>query len=361
MSDAATSAAPGDVPRLTSVGPELLEHHGHRGEPVVLTAMFDDTPLRALDTWERFRRELGGLRLSFRPEYGRLLLDQLSHGPIPSDSPHAVTATIEEYYAQVERDPTTPMMCVEEATPPALAERFAPPAVCAADEDRKTTVFVGNRGNRAPIHFDGDCRHVLLYQVFGRKRVFMFPPEAGPRLRSIANFSTLLVDRLPDDERRAVVGQLGGWECEIGPGEAVFMPALVWHGVQYLDDGMGVNHRFGRHHRHRFVSDHLHLDHRVQRFAARSLDPRALDGEERGRWRRVVEAWATPSPTAWQKYLELVGLLDEILGPTDDPPALDDALFAPIPDAAREALLRLHLFKERLYLHRSPMDASIWS
>ena len=43
----------------------------------------------------------------------------------------------------------------------------------------KRNVFIAGRGNKAHIHYDGDQRQVLLYQVFGRKEVILLPPASG--------------------------------------------------------------------------------------------------------------------------------------------------------------------------------------
>jgi hypothetical protein len=340
----------------------LLDDYARRGEPVILTSAFASARGQSIATLEAATSRLGDVTLRFRPEYGTYLLSSLARGPSPEGTPDAVEASFADYWRMVEGDPQTPVMCVEETTPKAVAALFPPPQACASEDDLRSTVFIGNAGNVAPIHFDGDCRHVLLHQVFGHKLVVMLPVTAAPSLRAVANFSTLQLRGLDPERRKAMVAELGGWECVLAPGETVLMPALVWHGVVYLEHGMSVNFRFGRHRRHHFVSEHLHLDELTQRFAALTLDPATLEpgGRWAAAWRRLVEAWAEPSPTAYLKYLHLRGLLGELLADVveDAPPELGDDGFEPLPQVVVEALLRGQLFNQRLYLHRTRQDVS---
>ena len=357
-----------NVPRLSNLTrQELLHEHAYRGEPIVLTDAFERPPRDVVgDTRAEVMRRLADLRLPFRPEYGTLLMTCLRRGPLSEGTPDAVMATVAEYWEMVGDDPETPVMCAEEPTPESVLEQIGVPSA-ARDDDMRSTMFIGNAGNVAPIHFDGDCRHVLLHQLFGRKLVIVLPVEAAPALRSVVNFSTLWLRGLAEADRPELVRRLGGWECVLEPGETVLMPALVWHGVIYLDDGMSVNYRFGRHRRHRFVSEHLHLDDRVQAFAGATVDPGALvgDGPHAVAWRRLVDCWAEPAPTPGAKYEQIGACLEgclDLMGARSRELGLDvpGEFFAPLPDVVVQALRRAHLFKERLYLHRSLQDVSAW-
>ena len=358
-----------NVPRVGDLSREqILTEHAYRGRPVILTDAFARPPRDVVGgTLEEVVRTFADVRLPFRPEYGALLTTSLRRGPLPEGTPSAVEATLAEYWEMVAADPDTPVMCAEEATPPAIAETVGVPRAATGDEDMRSTLFIGNAGNVAPIHFDGDCRHVLLHQLFGRKLVVMLPVEAARALRSVVNFSTLLLRGLDDEERRRIVRKLGGWECVLAPGETVLMPALIWHGVVYLDDGMSVNVRFGRHRRHRFVSEHLHLDAQVQAFAAATVDPSTIapGGPHAAAWQRLVECWAQPSPTPYEGYRRvrdcLADIAPESAAPAEVPDEPGDEHFVRLPEVVVQALERAHLFNERLYLHRRAQDAVRWS
>ena len=109
-----------------------------------------------------------------------------------------------------------------------------------------TFLFVANQGNYAHLHFDGDFRSVLLYQVFGRKRVVMVPLAAQDKISPSMNFSKLLVQNLADEEKLHLFRYLDAYDCMLYPGETILFPASIWHYVEYIDTGMSVNFRFGR-------------------------------------------------------------------------------------------------------------------
>jgi Cupin-like domain len=348
-----------NVPRIAPPDrATLMAKYAKRGEPVVIRGLLADTAIDRIRTREAASKAFGAQSLTFGPEYGIYVMTSLMHGPAPPESPRRITVAMDDYWRAIDAEPDSPMMCVEDQTPPSVAELAPPPAVCADDADMRSTVFVGNAGNVAPFHFDGDCRHVLLHQVYGRKLVIMLPPRAASALRPIANFATLYLRGLDPGFRRELVSAVGGWEVVIEPGETILMPALVWHGVVYLEHGMSVNYRFGRRPQHAFASEHLHLDGASQRFVAATLSD---EGWQRhaASWNRLLEAWSPPTKTALQKYQQVDALLAELVaGLGDEPelPPISDERYVPIPAAARQALLRAHLFDNRLYLHRQACD-----
>ncbi|MEM9691129.1 MAG: hypothetical protein AAGA56_01165, partial [Myxococcota bacterium] len=195
---------------------------------------------------------------------------------------------------------------------------------------------------------------VVLYQVFGRKRVFVIGAERGSVMDPMANFATLRLAELSDEKRRELMHRTGGYETVIGPGEAIAIPAWMWHGVDYLEHGLSVNYRFGRHRYHRFISRNLHLSEATQRLGALTLEAETLEaGPWRRGWEALIQCFRRPTTTPWERYLELEALLAAHL-PAPVPIRRDGLVYAPLPPVAREALPRLHLFQEQLYLHRTP-------
>lgn len=357
-----------NVERVTAMSAErLFREYALAGRPVILTSLLAGQPIAELGDLASAREAIGHVRLTFRGEYTRGLLQRIGGEPI---SPRA-QLPFDVYWQHVGHRPETELMCIEEPTPPAVARLAPPPPLCtdpggAPDLDMKSNMFVGNAGNHASLHFDGDCRHVLLYQVFGTKRVVVIPIDRSAALDPVANFAALALQHLTEREKHGLLERLGAWDTVIRPGEAILMPALVYHYVEYLDHGMSVSFRFGRRREHAFVSQHLHLDRFVQRVVGATLD-----GERRwdAVWSRIREAYVEPAPTRFLKYLEMRALFEALsaeLGADHDAERADareiwrqwpQAMVA-LPEAVRAYLVRAHLFNEHLYRHRERLSLS---
>jgi Cupin-like domain len=164
-------------------------------------------------------------------------------------------------------------------------------------------MFVAGPGNASDLHSDGDGRDVLLYQGFGRKRLCVFPPSAGPLLHPVAGYSTVRLAEMTDAERAAFLDYADGVEAVMEPGETVFMPAYVWHHLDYLETSLSVGFRFGG------VTDPLaqeliqrvHLDHHTQRIIAGTRDP-AIAADCRAAARAVLAVANRRYPSARAKY-----------------------------------------------------------
>ena len=90
-------------------------------------------------------------------------------------------------------------------------------------------------------HFD--VMDNLLAQVTGRKRVVLWPPEQDENLYVDGSSSRVeCVDRWNDEEyplfRRAVQHRT---ECELAPGEVLYIPALWFHNVTSIGFSVAVN------------------------------------------------------------------------------------------------------------------------
>src|SRR5262249_17916538 len=88
-----------------------------------------------------------------------------------------------------------------------------------------SVMFGAGQGNASDLDTDGDGLDVLLYQAFGRKRVCVFPPGAGPLLHPVGGYGTVRLAEMTDAERAAFLSYAGGAEAELGPGDTIFMPA----------------------------------------------------------------------------------------------------------------------------------------
>ncbi|MDC0673215.1 cupin-like domain-containing protein [Nannocystis radixulma] len=114
-----------------------------------------------------------------------------------------------------------------------LADIALPPGYF--DETRSArcgALWFGPAGTVTSLHHD--TSNILFFQVVGRKRFRLYPPDE-PRLLAAARgvYSTL------DPERHELAGAFGLDEVLL-PGEALFLPVGWWHHVRALDLSISV-------------------------------------------------------------------------------------------------------------------------
>ena len=114
---------------------------------------------------------------------------------------------------------------------------------------RRCGVLMGSRGVVTPMHFD-HC-HTVIAQVHGRKRVTVCPPrdsehmypfsvaDGAPRTSRVDLWAWNKGDgaeraRFPD------VARATQYECELAPGDVVYIPPAWWHHVEALDGNVSV-------------------------------------------------------------------------------------------------------------------------
>ena len=126
----------------------------------------------------------------------------------------------------------TRLCCTEYDTPARVLASFELPEICRVthsgeeilglpkkygDYDLVTAIFLANAGNVGHLHFDGDQRDVLLHQVYGRKRVVLFPPAAAKHLRTLdgpysrPSLAGLYLEDMSLEEKLDWVERAGGY------------------------------------------------------------------------------------------------------------------------------------------------------
>ncbi len=128
-----------------------------------------------------------------------------------------------------------------EACVPGFAAENPLPTDALAPFDPLASLWLGNRTSVA-LH--QDLPDNLAIVVAGRRRVTLLPPDQlpnlyiGPLEHTLAGQPTSLVDhRAPDYARfpRYAEAQRHALTAELGPGDAVLIPSLWWHGIDALD------------------------------------------------------------------------------------------------------------------------------
>lgn len=280
--------------------------------PVIITDLFAGQPIREIRTLSDAQRAFGGVKLKVQTEYAAAATTR---------SNVEQSVTFNEYWNFVRANPSTDMLCTEHEIPARVLALFDLPSACRArdvseqevlgmprtfgDHDLLSNVFIANRGNRAHLHYDGDHRQVILYQVFGRKEVFLFQPTSGINLKALdggCGFSGVFLEHLSAQEKLELADRANGYHATIHPGDAIYMPMLIWHYLEYVDDSMSFNIRFGRNRLGRFFCiDNFHRDYYIQNFAAKLADRARCETQYRDELADVIAAYRKPASSMREK------------------------------------------------------------
>lgn len=258
----------------------FLREYVDRGIPVVITDLYSDDPINEVKTLDDAKSAFGRSRISIQKNY------------TASTKIDTYDVPFNDYWDASRLDPE--LLCVEDATPARFLAAFTLPDLCLArgageeilnierrygDQDLLTFFFAAQAGNFAQCHFDGDQREVLLYQIFGRKEVFIFDPIEGAALEAFhprMPFAGRRIQEMSESELSELLDQTNCYRCILEPGETIFFPRLVWHHIRYLDDGASFNIRFGRDPVGRFLCvDNFHRDWFTQLFGSATRNPAA--------------------------------------------------------------------------------------
>lgn len=234
---------------------EFYQEYIARQEPVVITGLFDGQPLAEITDLDRLDAELGAMPTmiseSFEDTYRRFV-EGFATGD-PRYERRGTPAPLGEYIARLRADPATNTICSEIPTVqwPALDNLYSAPDLV-HDDDNKLTNYVGelwfaNRGGHTHLHYDADNRNNLLYQFFGAKRALLVEPRYGRRFMTMQNNSFMSPEAVTDEESDDFVSYVHGRQTIVGPGETLFIPAMMWHSFYYAEPTIAMSMRFFRH------------------------------------------------------------------------------------------------------------------
>jgi hypothetical protein len=161
-------------------------------------------------------------------------------------APTQVVLAEDYLYGCVDRWPDHSLLCAEMPVSRRFTQ-FVHLRVTAANSWSKNAVAVlhaGRPGCMAPVHFDWDHCWVAHACLTGRKRFFLFPPEAGWLLCPVINTSALAVPRFTTSDRMEFLKRVGGSEIVLEAGQGILFPSMFWHGVLYEEPCLSVSVRF---------------------------------------------------------------------------------------------------------------------
>jgi hypothetical protein len=248
----------GNVERIEPPSPSIfLTDYVLCQKPVIIRNLFEDQPIRAINTIERAREQLSELQLDIQLNYMKSLLE-IGIASTPRKM------TLSQYLDLIQANPGTKYFCVEYPTPDKLAALFRLPDYCKLrdETDVVSNTFVASANNYAHLHYDGDQRDVLMYQVFGVKRYVIIHPRETRKLAplldsNIQRTSSIFLENFSEDDKAAFLSYANAYDCVLFPGETLFLPMMTWHYVEYSQTSMSVNFRLGRNKYNRFLAESL--------------------------------------------------------------------------------------------------------
>jgi len=93
--------------------------------------------------------------------------------------------------------------------------------------------WLGPAGTITPLHHD-TC-NIMFIQIYGRKRVRLFPPSATVLLDGARAMYAALD---PETPNHCATDQM--WVVDLEPGDALFLPVGWWHHVRALDTSISL-------------------------------------------------------------------------------------------------------------------------
>jgi hypothetical protein len=214
--------------------------------PVIFTNLFDESPLRKVETLEAAQMAFGDIPVAIRSNY-------MGEYFSPANWPRPRILALGRYLNLLWKDPQTLEICVEFQTPQTLLEQLPLKLYLHVqdDQDLYSNMFVAGTGNSAHLHYDSDQRDVLLYQVFGVKRVAVIHPRETQKLdpldgTDLRRTSAICLEHASEAERAAFLEYTNGHDTQVMPGETMFIPAMAWHYIDYVTPAMSIGYRLGR-------------------------------------------------------------------------------------------------------------------
>lgn len=105
-------------------------------------------------------------------------------------------------------------------------------------------MFFGAAGSDVRLHYDIDLSNVFITQFGGTKRITLFDQDQSKYLYKLPFTTHSAADlRNADYEKYPALQLAKGWQTVLEPGETLFMPAGIWHYIEYLDGSFSLSLR----------------------------------------------------------------------------------------------------------------------
>lgn len=170
-----------------------------------------------------------------------------------------------------------------------LTDDLRLPSFVSADRKLRVSeyrMFIG-KAQRTEIHYHPGLQVILVHLSGGKRKLVLYPPSETAKLYPFRWYEQVQMSRiLPEREDEFPrFRDANYYECELDPGQALFIPVHWWHWAQSYDETIAAGLVFLRKYRDKFdlrleLRDIAsHSGERVLR-----LSPRLADA-----WRRFAE------------------------------------------------------------------------
>lgn len=130
--------------------------------------------------------------------------------------------------------------------PYAFPRRYASPLMPPRWQrpDGYLKLLVGGVGSRFPtMHYDGECAHAAITEIYGEKEFIMYAPEDGRYLYPSperANLSLVDDPAMQDLARFPLLSRATQYRTVLAPGDMIFVPTGWWHAARALSVSISV-------------------------------------------------------------------------------------------------------------------------
>ena len=235
------------VPTFDHLEPQVFrKHFFERQKPVVLKNLSRDWPAYTTWNWERFTKVAGHKCVAL---YNNIKSD--AYTPINEADDYK---TFGDYIDMISQGPAAWrifLFNIFDHAPELLQDFTWPEHLAKGFVKKYPMLFVGGATSITHMHFDIDLSHIFHTQFAGKKRVLLFPHTEQYKLYrkpfevlSLADFSNYYnQDGKLDYKQFPALKLARGYEVTLEHGDTLFMPAGMWHHMEYLESGFAMSLR----------------------------------------------------------------------------------------------------------------------
>ena len=217
---------------------EFIENYLKPRKPVVFTDLSKDWAAAKKWTFEYLSDHFGDLDVP--------VVDPNFHAPGDNYMKSQYTMKFRDYLAEIRKGPSPIRIflwnIMDHAK--ALTQDVSFPTICDGWADSYPFMFFGGEGAVTGTHYDIDCSHVFHTHFLTRKHIVLFSPDQGRLLYQHPFTVQSPINPLqPDYQKYPALEHATGYETVLTHGETLFIPALWWHYIVYVDAGFSLSQR----------------------------------------------------------------------------------------------------------------------